>query len=113
MKGYKWKFDNEEKDKVYNDQGINETLRWIENMQLHLKDLIPEDKIRLLFDKWVTIQNVCEITVSERRRIIQDEAILQAYELKKFKSKPKWALGLRFITGGCREAWMWANSESP
>jgi hypothetical protein len=58
---------------------------------MNLKDLIPEDKIRLLFDKWVIIQNIRDSEVSRRRRIIQDEEISLAYEVKNFELMNKFA----------------------
>jgi hypothetical protein len=51
IKGYKWNFDREDRDKEFREEVMGETMTWVENMQINLRDIIPNDKIKLLYDK--------------------------------------------------------------
>jgi hypothetical protein len=86
IKGYKWLFDGEEKSKEHGKDEMYEVLEWSKNMHILMKNLIPIDKIKVLYDKWVVIQSYDDSDVNVVIRQLQDEAINQAYEIRDFET---------------------------
>jgi hypothetical protein len=84
LKGFTRKFDNKLKDKVYSNEEIDSAIFWIDNMEENLENVLPTNRIKLLFDKWVIIQNNDNSEVYARRRKVQDEAISIADNIKEF-----------------------------
>jgi hypothetical protein len=52
---------------------------------MNLERLVSAYKIKLLFDKWIIIQNSNKPEIAVRRRRIQDETINVAHEIKEFE----------------------------
>jgi hypothetical protein len=86
IKGYKWNFDQEGRDKNFGEEEVSEALEQVGKMQLNLNGLIPTDKIKVLYDKWIIVQKGQNVKSNEAMRKIQDEAISQAYLVRDFET---------------------------
>jgi hypothetical protein len=80
LSGYKWIFADQEKDKEHSEEEVYNAIKWCENMEYNLRKLDPVRKLKMLFDKWVIIQN----QETNMKIKVQMEAISIAYDLKEF-----------------------------
>jgi hypothetical protein len=84
IKGYKWSLDQEDKEKEFSNEEIEEVIEWVRNLALNIRNVILTEIIRKLYDKWIVLQKVGSVDTEKMLRIIQDEAINQAYIARDF-----------------------------
>jgi hypothetical protein len=71
-------------EKIFSEKEVEETLDWIRNMAMNIRNMLPADVVKILYDKWIIIQKSGNADVNITLRIIQDEAINQAYISRDF-----------------------------
>jgi hypothetical protein len=81
LRGYQWIYNEEERDKEYEEETKVNAINWCKNMEFNLRKLDPVKKLKLLFDKWVITQN----QEFEEMIKIHLEVIAIAYERKEFE----------------------------
>jgi hypothetical protein len=83
LKGFRWYFNKGKKDVKSDLEKIESAKVRVRNVDFNTRNLDNCGKIKLLYDKWETIQNVAE--AKEERVIIQNEAFKIAYEMKNYE----------------------------
>jgi hypothetical protein len=73
IKGYKGNFDEEDKVKEFSVEEVEETLEWVKRMLINIKNLIPVEAVRILYDKWIILQKSGDVDVNRALRSIKDE----------------------------------------
>jgi hypothetical protein len=84
INGYKWEFNKEDKEKEFSEEEAIEAREWVKNMLVNLRDFAPEERVRILYNKWIILQRQTDIEACQMVRTLMDEAISQTYEIRDF-----------------------------
>jgi hypothetical protein len=84
LKGCSWIIGEHQKDKIFEEDEIVNAINWSKDVDFQIRNFNQAEKLKLLFDKWVKVQNVDSPEARRARYILQDEAVLITYEVGNF-----------------------------